>query len=447
MNLANEIFHKATPSASAILTPTRTVTYGELDALTTNHQPPVTNRERIALLHPDGIDYVVHALRILRSGATFIPVPPELAPPEREQLLSTTAAELLIEPTGTTTLSPSPPLPIPASSPNPAFIRFSSGTTGTSKGIILTHETLLARIEAANAGLRIGPTDRVVWILPMAHHFAVSIMLYLWHGAATVLPDGHLAADVLACARQHDATVFYGSPFHHQLLATEKSGDAWPTLRLSVSTAARLPAETSRSFAARYGLAPSQGLGIIECGLPCLNIDDPTGRPESIGRPQPGFEAEIRNPDAEGIGPLHVRGPGLFDAYLSPWRERADVLDAEGWFATGDLARRDAEGFLYLTGRTASVINVGGMKCFPEEIEAVLVLHEAVAEARVFPKPSPQFGAVPAAEIIPSDPATPPSSAILSRYCRERLARYKVPLEFRTVTEIAKTPSGKIKRT
>ncbi len=444
MNLTTEIFRRAIPSSPAILTPTRSVTYGELDSLSAEAAATLPPVPRIALLHPDGVDYIVQALAILRSGATFIPIPPELAPPERERLLATTGADLVLDNSAALSLRD-----FRASREQiyPAFIRFSSGTTGTSKGVLISHETLLARIEAANAGLRITPDDRIVWILPMAHHFAVSIMLYLWNGAATVLPDRHFAADILATARQHDATVFYGSPFHHQLLAAEKSSDPWPTLRLSVSTSARLPAETSRAFATRYGLAPSQGLGIIECGLPCLNLDDPAGRPESVGRPQPGFEVEVRDPDPQGIGPLHVRGPGFFDAYLSPPRSRTEVLDADGWFATGDLARQDAEGFLYLEGRTACVINVGGLKCFPEEIEAVLTLHEAVREARVYPRPSAQFGSVPAAEIFPSDPGNPPSAAILSRYCREHLARYKVPLEFRTVTEIPKTPSGKIRRT
>ncbi len=472
MNLAEEIFRRATPSAPAILTPTRTVTYADLDTLSSQAAATFPPVPRIALLHPDGVDYIVQALAILRSGATFIPVPPELAPPERKTLLRTTAANMLVEPESVSSLlapavdslapvplalraAPRSECSLPRAFPgpdtlheknHPAFIRFSSGTTGTSKGVLISHDTLLARIEAANAGLRITAGDRVIWILPMAHHFAVSIMLYLWNGAATILPDRHLAADILASARQHQATVFYGSPFHHQLLAAEKSGDPWPTLRLSVSTAARLPAETSRAFASRYNLSPSQGLGVIECGLPCLNLDDPAGRPESIGRPLPGFEVEIRDPDPQGIGQLHLRGPGFLDAYLSPPRTRAEVLDAEGWFATGDLARQDADGFLYLEGRTASVINVGGLKCFPEEIEAVLVLHEAVLEARVFPKLNPQFGTIPVAEIRPADPNNPPSTALLARYCRERLARYKVPLEFRIVTAIARTPSGKIKR-
>jgi long-chain acyl-CoA synthetase len=155
---------------------------------------------------------------------------------------------------------------------NPAFIRFSSGTTGTSKGIVISHESLLARVTAANRGLRIGPEDRVVWILPMAHHFAVSIMLYLLHGATTIIENSHLAEDVLNAGTKHGGTVLYGAPFHHALLATEGSGRAWPTLRLAVSTAATLPLATAQAFDQRYGVALSQGLGIIEVGLPLLNL-------------------------------------------------------------------------------------------------------------------------------------------------------------------------------
>ena len=96
---------------------------------------------------------------------------------------------------------------------DPAFIRFSSGTTGASKGVVLSHAKLRERIVAANAALEIGPGDRVLWMLPMAHHFAVSIVLYLYHGACTIIGASHLAEQVLETARATRATVIYGAPF------------------------------------------------------------------------------------------------------------------------------------------------------------------------------------------------------------------------------------------
>lgn len=413
---------------------------------------------RVGLFCPNGADYVVLALGILRAGACFIPVASELAPPEREAQVALTAPHLIIA-AGAHPWLPGEGTPemsagvswqwargtATAQFPEdrfaalrPAFVRFSSGTTGTSKGVVLGHETLLARIRSANRRLGITAADRVLWTLPMAHHFAVSIVLYLVEGATTVLEDSHLAADVLSTARACGATVIYGSPFHHALLAAEESGRDWPTLRLAVSTAARLSAETADAFQKRYGVPLAQGLGIIEVGLPLLNTD--AQKPLSVGRAD-DVAVRLR----EENGELLLRGPGIFDAYLSPWREQAEVLE-DGWFATGDLALIDADGSIFLRGRAKSVINVGGMKFFPEEIEAVLDAHPAVLASRVRGEPHARWEMIAVAEIIPRDPQNPPGNAALSRHCRAQLAGYKVPLRFEIVESLPRTANGKLQR-
>jgi len=417
--------------------------------------------------------HVVLALAVVRSGSCLVPIPSELSVHEREALAASLGLDSIIVADGATWSQPADfeiklDLPgfegsilsgLPSSKHallfeeadlaalNPAFIRFSSGTTGRSKGVVLSHKSLFERVTAANERLKIGPEDRVIWILPMAHHFAVSIMLYLLHGATTVVVNSHLAEDILSAGIEHSGTVLYGAPFHHALLAAEGSGRPWPSLRLAVSTAAALTAQTAKAFETRYGLPLSQGLGIIEVGLPFLN-DDPS-KPISVGKPMPAFAAELRNETGVAkpgeIGELFLRGPGIFDAYVIPWRRRDEVLE-EGWFRTGDLGVFDEEGYLQLVGRSHSVINVAGLKCFPEEIEAVLCDHPAVAGARVYGKPHERVGAIPVAEIVPKDPATPPTILSLSSHCRAKLARYKVPVEFRMVESLPKTASGKIKR-
>ena len=398
----------------------------------------------MALDCPNGVAHVVLALAIVRTGKCLVPLAGELAPPERERIIRETGVGAVVDAAGTVRQVETAGEPgfdeNALAALNPAFIRFSSGTTGTSKGVVISHESLLARVTAANRGLEITPVDRIVWILPMAHHFAVSIMLYLRAGATTLIVNSHLAADVLTAGRRHGGTVLYGAPFHHALLAAEPSGEAWPTLRLAVSVAASLPLKTARAFDARYGLPLSQGLGIIEVGLPLLNLVSAREKPQSVGRPQPDFRAEIR-----AGGELYLRGPGMFDAYLRPWRPRADVLE-DGWFRTGDLAEIDADGDLCLLGRSHSVINVGGLKCFPEEIEAVLCEFPGVAAARTYGKENARFGAVPVAEIEIRDPAQPPTTSEMAAYCRKRLAGYKVPVAFQIVDHITRTASGKIKR-
>ena len=446
MNIVETIFRDADRSAAALICGEEVIAYGELidraeAAASSLARSPAA---RIGLDCPNGIAHVVLALAIVRAGKCLVPLASELAARERVRIIHETGVGAIVDASGSVrevVRTQDPGFDEKAlTALDPAFIRFSSGTTGASKGIVISHRTLLDRITAANRGLRIGPADRVVWILPMAHHFAVSIMLYLREGATTLIVNSHLAEDVLAAARRHGGTVLYGAPFHHALLAFEASGQPWPGLRLAVSTAAALPPKTAAAFDARFGVPLSQGLGIIEVGLPLLNLASGREKPGSIGRPLPDFEAQVR-----AGGELFLRGPGMFDAYLQPWRLREDVLE-DGWFRTGDLARIDEDGDVFLMGRSHSVINVGGLKCFPEEIEAILCEVPGVAAARVSGKENARFGAVPVAEIEARDPSNPPSAAEMASYCRKALASYKVPISYAIVENIPRTPSGKMKR-
>jgi long-chain acyl-CoA synthetase len=446
MNIVERIFRDADRQAVALISEGEPVTYGRLIELADAAAQKICRSAaaRVGLDCPNGLAHVVLALAIVRAGKCLIPIAGELAPRERDRVIRETGVGAIVDAAGEIREVPlAQDLAFDEqalAALNPAFIRFSSGTTGTSKGIVLSHESLLARVTAANRGLGVTPADRVVWILPMAHHFAVSIMLYLLHGATTIIENSHLAEDVLSAGTKHGGTVIYGAPFHHALLAAEGSARPWPALRLAVSTAAALPLATAQAFDQRYGVSLAQGLGIIEVGLPLLNLRRPREKPASVGQPLPDYIAEVR-----GEGELVVRGPGMFDAYLHPWRLRADVLE-KGWFRTGDLAHIDEDGDIHLLGRSHSVINVAGLKCFPEEVEAVLCEVPEVRRARVTGKPNPRFGAVPVAEIVPRDPANPPKISALAAYCRGALARYKVPVEFKLVESLPLTPSGKIQR-
>jgi long-chain acyl-CoA synthetase len=404
---------------------------------------------RIGVHYPSGIDYVPIAMAVLAAGHCFVPVPDELAPAERTELIRRTSLNAMITaPTDGFQCQPldaaEPPFPLDAfAALNPAFIRFSSGTTGKSKGVVLSHESLLDRIRSANEGLRIGPGDRVLWVLPMAHHFAVSIVLYLYHGATTIIEEHHLGEDLLRAGNHHRITVMYGSPVHYRQLADAPGEGQWSALRLAVSTAAALDQKTADKFQARFHQPLVQGLGIIEVGLPLLNLDAPADTAEAIGKPLPAYQCELRDAH-DGIGELQLRGPGMFDAYLDPWQPRVRVLDEQGWFATGDLARLDADGRVFLCGRRKSVINVGGMKVFPEEVERVLDAHPKVRRSLVESRAHPLFGEVPVARYVVAEDA--PTLAELRAHCREHLASYKIPLIFSAVTSLPTTASGKLLR-
>ena len=466
-HVAEAIFSRSEPDRIAVIEGETAWSYHELN----RQSAAIADRlrdcsggqraPRIGLRCRDGAGYIALALGILRAGGCFVPIAPELTDFEREQLASTIALDLILTSDGKGSGivdfqvehvgSATPPAWAEAlAALNPAFIRFSSGTTGRSKGIVLSHESLRDRVEAANAGLQIGPDDRVVWVLAMSHHFAVSIILYLWHGAAIVLPASNLASDILQAAIRHRATVIYAAPFHYEMLAGDAGQTRWPSLRLAVSTTASLAREAGAAFDGAFGIYPAQALGIIEVGLPFLNVPDPRSHPESAGPVQPAFACELRDPQGHVVPPgeqgeLFLKGPGLFDAYIEPWQERDAALH-NGWFSTGDIARADSDGRIYLLGRNRSAISIGGMKFFPEEVEAVLCGHPLICEARVFGRPHTTFGMVPCAEIVsaPGEPA--PSTREIFSFCRNRIARYKIPLEITLVAQLARTASGKIRR-
>jgi long-chain acyl-CoA synthetase len=455
VNIVDLIFARSTAAHPAVISPELQLTFGELEArmqgcaqaMSADPNWPKAQRPRIGLNAPNGADYIVLALAILKQNACFVPIPVEFTTNERAQLATSTALNAIVHAQSATewrveaVTHASPPAFDEAAltALNPAFIRFSSGTTGASKGIVISHETLLARITAANGGLCIGPQDRVLWVLPMAHHFAVSIVLYLYHGATTILAPASDPKVMLEMTRTHGATVMYGSPYHYIMLSGQPDAASLGSLRLAVSTAFALTNEVAELFASKTGLHLTQGMGIIEAGLPIMNFQHAKDKPTSIGKPLPAFDVRLEE------GELMLRGPGVFDAYLTPWQPRETVL-RDGWFATGDIAEMDADGCFYLRGRVRSVINVGGLKCFPEEVEAVLCSHAGVKAARVSARAHPALGAMPTAEIIPQSAGSPPAAIELRKLCQERLSAYKVPLFYTFVSELPLTASGKLRR-
>ncbi|MEP7143587.1 MAG: class I adenylate-forming enzyme family protein [Ferruginibacter sp.] len=331
----------------------------------------------------------------------------------------------------------------------PAFIRFTSGTTGKSKGVIISHQSVIERIECANKALELGPGDTVVWVLPMAYHFVVSIVLYIRFGAAIAVSKNFLAKNIIEITNQYKGTLLYASPIQIRLLANDAGDEKMPSLKKVISATAAISTGVCETFKSRFGHDVSQAYGIIEIGLPIINLVKSAGHPDAVGYALPDYTVEILDdqyhplPDGS-IGNLGIKGPGMFDAYLVPQQLREEVLK-NGYFLTADYACKSPDGLIKIMGRSKSVINVSGIKVFPEEVEAVLETIPGIKWARISSSPHPLLGQIIEGELVLNEGETIDLEEVL-RYCRKRLSAFKAPQRLKIVDALTMTGSGKIQR-
>jgi acyl-CoA synthetase (AMP-forming)/AMP-acid ligase II len=228
------------------------------------------------------------------------------------------------------------------------------------------------------------------------------------------------------------------------------------SIRVTLSTAAPISPAVMDRFQSVYGVPVGQAYGIIEAGLPCINLGTEGLPSTSVGRPVPGYEVAVLSDDGkrldaperradapETLGEIAVRGDGLFSAYYSPWQLREQIT-RDGWFLTGDLGSLDQAGALHLKGRKKTVMFVAGLKFFPEEVEDCINQFQGVKESRVFSRPHARMGEVPCAEVVLDSRGCDLDA--LKTHCARLLSSYKVPLEFTVVDAVPRTPSGKIRR-
>ena len=332
---------------------------------------------------------------------------------------------------------------------NPAFMRFTSGTTGKSKGVIVSHQSVIERIEAANELLQLNENDRVVWVLPMAYHFIVSIVLYIKYGVGIIVNNIFLADSIIESITKHNGTFLYAAPMHIKLLANHKSEIKLPSLKKVISTTTAISADVCKAFEEKFNLSVSQAYGIIEIGLPIINTKKTEQTPEAVGYALPAYEVGILDDELKPlpnntIGQLAIKGKGMFDGYLSPSTKKENVLQ-QGWFLTGDYALREDNGLIIIKGRIKSVINVSGNKVFPNEIENIVNTYPNIIQSKAYSKLHPLLGEVVALDII-----IKPNSSIdkeqLRNFCKNYLSTFKLPQYINVVDKIEMTDSGKIKR-
>jgi acyl-CoA synthetase (AMP-forming)/AMP-acid ligase II len=408
---------------------------------------------RIGLLVPNEPAYLPAAFGLLATGACLVPIAANLTPPERASIASEVQVNGCLawsRADGFTFEWIARDVEGPAALRrlNPAFIRFTSGTTADRKGVVLSHEATAARVEASDRVLRFTADDRILWVLPLAYHFAVTIVAYVRAGAHILLCPDTLPATVVDAIRRLRASVVYASPLHFERMSNLASTGPLTGVRVALSTSAPISPAVMERFESVYDVPVSQAYGIIEAGLPCINLRSGGAPSASVGRAVPGYEVAVFSETGERLragmpGEIGLRGDGLFSAYYTPWRLREEVA-RDGWFLTGDIGRLDEDGALFLQGRKKSVIFVAGLKFFPEEVEECINRFPGVRESRVFGTPHPHLGQVPRAEVAFATPD--PDLEGLKGHCARALSPYKVPVEFIVVEATAKTPGGKILR-
>jgi acyl-CoA synthetase (AMP-forming)/AMP-acid ligase II len=384
------------------------------------------------------------------AGALFVPLNPRAPEAELAAALDATAPAAVVGPDGITTLAAPR-----AYDPDVAFVLWTSGTTGAPKPILHTHTAYLELIDRVLGPLRGGrdakaPGDRP----PSPNLIPVSLALNagiynalfgLRAGAPLVLMDrfGPDAFATLVLRHEIRSTVL--PPAAITMLNDSAVTDLGP-LRYVRSITAPLSALQARRFTERFGAVVLNGYGQAEIGevigWTARDARDHPDRIGAVGRPHPGVDIRVDGPDEHGTGRLLVRPPAMAAGYAGG-EDLADRVDADGFVDTGDLARVDDAGFVWIEGRQSDLINRGGNKVFPEQVEEVLRLAPGVRDAAVVGAPDERLGEVPVAFVVSDTPVDP---AVLDAVCREHLVPYKIPNAFHRVDALPRNDAGKLLR-
>ncbi|MDS9470314.1 fatty acid--CoA ligase family protein [Sporosarcina pasteurii] len=344
--------------------------------------------------------------------------------------------------------------PVPVEEDDTAIILYTSGTTGSPKGAMLTHKNLYSNAKDVAEYLGFKEGDRMVATLPVFHVFALTVVVNapLLRGAEILLVPRFSPAEVFNMIKEKKATVFAGVPTMYNFLYQYPEGkkEDFESVRLAISGGASLPVALLHNFEEKFDVRVSEGYGLSEASpVTCFNPIESERIPGSIGTNIVNVENKVVNelgeevPDGE-VGELIVRGPNVMKGYYK-MPEETEVALRDGWLYTGDLARRDENGYFYIVDRKKDLVIVGGYNVYPREVEEVLFTHEDVVEAAVIGVPDVDFGEAVHAFVVLKEGAKADIEQ-LTAYCAERLVKYKVPKQIEFLDELPKNTTGKILR-
>jgi malonyl-CoA/methylmalonyl-CoA synthetase len=341
----------------------------------------------------------------------------------------------------------------PRASDDLAAILYTSGTTGRSKGAMLTHENLSSNALTLIDCWRFGSADRLIHALPVfhTHGLFVAVNVALLSGATMIFMPRFDPEAVIAALPE--ATAMMGVPtFYTRLL--DHSGidrDTCANMRLFVSGSAPLLAETHAAWRERTGFAILERYGMTETNMITSNPYDGERRPGSVGFALPQVSVRIADLDsgapvqAGGIGVIEVKGPNVFAGYWRMPEKTAQEFRADGYFITGDLGRIDSDGYLHIVGRAKDLVISGGFNVYPKEVETEIDAIEGVLESAVFGAPHADFGEAVTAAVVARPGAALTESAILSALGR-RLAKFKAPKQIVLVDSLPRNAMGKVQK-
>ncbi|GAA2688490.1 long-chain-fatty-acid--CoA ligase [Actinoplanes palleronii] len=340
-----------------------------------------------------------------------------------------------------------------------AVILYTSGTTGQAKGAELSHANLVLNALTCNRLFASQPaTDTHLLVLPLFHSFGSTVNMNAGFSvAATLVLLPRFDADAaVALLQSENVTFFAGVPtMYWGLLNTlnKKTGvdveRIAANMRVAVSGGSSLPVEIIKAVKERFGVTILEGYGLSETS-PVATFSDPGGepRPGSIGIPIWGVEVKLIDAEwntvggVDEIGEVAIRGHNIMNGYYNRPEATAEVM-RDGWFRTGDLARRDKDGYYYIVDRAKDMIIRGGFNVYPREIEEVLITHEAVSLAAVIGVPHPSHGEEVKAFVILTPGATVTEDELVA-WGKEQMASYKYPRMVSIVPSLPMTATGKL---
>jgi len=334
-----------------------------------------------------------------------------------------------------------------------AVILYTSGTTGKPKGAMLSHRNMASNAESIVKLVEFQKEDRILAVLPMFHIFCLSVCINapIMSGANIVIAQKFIPNEIIHTIFNEKVSLFVGVPTMYSFLFQLKdyTAEHFKTIRACLSGGAPLPDELIQRFEEKYQVNILEGFGCTETS-PATAFNPINGKRKrgSVGINIPNVYNMIVDPNGDElprgeVGELIVKGPNVMLGYLG-MPEATSFAIKNGWFHTGDLAKMDEDGYIFIVDRMKDLIIVGGYNVYPREVEEVLYQHPAVVEAAVIGIADPVFGEQVKAFVVCNDESV--SAAELIQFCSVKLAKYKAPRAIEIIPELPKNSTGKILR-